>query len=146
MTVTCYVETVMLPELKNQHIKLLKNTDIQAIYLFGSRALDRATPLSDYDYAVLTPDSSHQKGDKLYQILYEVFSEISPRTLDNDIIDIVYLKNIGLEMRYHIVRYGKILYDQNPLARMDYEVKTAMLYCDYRPILDEFDKQILERI
>lgn len=136
----------MLPELQNKHFNILKNTDVQAIYLFGSRALGVTTPLSDYDYAVLTRDSSHQKGDGLYHILYDIFSEISPRTLKNDIIDIVYLKNIGLEMRYHVVRYGKILYDHDELARLDYEVKTALLYCDYRPILDEFDKQILERI
>jgi predicted nucleotidyltransferase len=136
----------MFPELKNRHIKLLKNTDVQAVYLFGSRALDMATPLSDYDYAILTRDDSHQKGDELYYALYDIFSDISPRTLENDVIDIVYLKNIGLEMRHHVIRYGKILYDVDSVTRLDFEVKTTLLYCDYRPILDEFDRQILERI
>ncbi|HBF12689.1 MAG TPA: hypothetical protein DDW49_04760 [Deltaproteobacteria bacterium] len=126
--------------------KILKSSGIEAVYLFGSRAQGKEGPLSDYDYAVLTKDKGHSKGDPLYEKLYDVFCEISPRTLENDVIDIVFLRDAGLELQFHVIRYGQVLADFDPKSRLRYEAQTTLLYCDYRPILDEFDKTILQRL
>lgn len=119
---------------------------VEAVYLFGSRALGREHPLADYDYAVLLKEKGYKKGDSVYDSLYEIFSEISPRGLKNDVIDIVFLKDIGLELKFHVVRYGKVLYDADPQARVNFESDTMLSYCDYRPLLDEFDRNILESL
>lgn len=114
----------------------LAQLGVQALYLFGSRALGTATEISDYDYALLMRDAGHRRGDKVYDQLYDILSTISPRTLKNDVIDIVFLKDVGLELRFHVVRYGKILFESNLLERLRFEEITTNLYCDYRPILD----------
>ncbi len=119
---------------------------IQAVYLFGSRALRIESPLADYDYGILVDKKGHSKGDILYFQLYELLSKISPRRLENDIIDIVFLRDVGLELRQHVIRYGKVLFDGAPKARLRFETETTLLYCDYRPILDQFDRNILESL
>lgn len=129
-----------------KHREILEKTDVLTIYLFGSRAQGVESPLADYDYGILTKKEGHKRGDALYDLLYEIFSEISPRTLENDVIDIVYLRDVGLELRFHVVRYGTILYDRVPMERLEFEEQTHILYCDYRPILDDFDRTILENI
>lgn len=131
--------------LSDAQTKELNQTDVVAIYLFGSRALGVATELSDYDYAVLTRDR-HTKGDELYKKLYDILSAISPRTLKNDVLDIVYLKNTNLEMKFHVVRYGKLIYDVDSIKRLTFEEQTMLLYCDFKPILDRADAAILESL
>lgn len=119
---------------------------VQSAYLFGSRAQGTEYALSDYDYAVLMKKNGQQKGDSTYFALYDILSEISPRSLANDAIDIVFLKDAGLELRFHVIRYGKVLFDSDPLQRVNFEAQTLLLYCDYRPVLDRFDRAILEAL
>lgn len=126
--------------------KTLRDLGVQAVYLFGSRAQGREGPLSDYDYAVLMPEKGHTRGDDLYFRLYETLGEISPRSLENDVIDIVFLRDIGLELRFHVIRYGTVLFDSDPKERLRFEAETMLLYCDYRPILDRFDRAILQSL
>ncbi|QQR80510.1 MAG: nucleotidyltransferase domain-containing protein [Deltaproteobacteria bacterium] len=135
-------QTVLSEEQK----KTLTELGVQALYLFGSRALGTETEISDYDYAVLMKDERHRRGDDLYEHLYDILSTISPRTLKNDVIDIIYLRDVGLELKFHVIRYGKILFESNVLERLRFEERTTNLYCDYRPILDQFDKAILESL
>lgn len=135
-----------LPLFNARHRHLLEQWGVLTVYLFGSRAQRKEGPLSDYDYAVLLKEKGHMKGDPLYFKLYDLFSEISPRRLENDVIDIVFLKDAGLELRFHVIRYGQVLYDKDPRARLDFESETTLLYCDYRPLLDQFDQAILERV
>ena len=127
------------------HLEQLRRLDVVAIYLFGSRARGVEHPLSDYDYAVLTRESGHRRGGPLYTALYDVLSEVSPRTIENDVLDIVFLSEAPLELRFHVIRYGELLYDADPPLRMDFESRTTLLYCDFRPILDEMDRAILDR-
>jgi predicted nucleotidyltransferase len=134
----------MLP-FSQKHVDLFKVLKVEAIYLFGSRALDSHTPLSDYDYAVLIP-AGHFKGDAAYQELYSVLGEISPRTLENDQIDIVFLRDTGLELKFHVIRHGRVIYDAIPLKRLQFENMTQLLYCDFRPLLDEFDAALLQSL
>ncbi len=124
----------------------LRDLGVQSIYLFGSRAQGAENVFSDYDYAVLMKESGYQKGDTTYFALLDILSEISPRSLENDAIDIVFLKDAGLELRFHVIRCGKVLFDAAPLWRLDFEAQTTLLYCDYRPILDRFDRAILEAL
>lgn len=123
----------------------LKKTDVVAIYLFGSRAQGLEHGLSDYDYAILTK-YPHVIGDELYHRLYEILSDISPRQIENDVIDIVYLHEANLELKFHVIRYGKIIYENSTSKRQDFEAFTTILYADYRPILDQMDKAILESL
>lgn len=121
----------------------LRELGAEALYLFGSRAQGVEGPLSDYDFAVLMKKGGDKRGGKAYDAIYDILSPLCPRTLENDVIDIVFLRAAGLELKMHVVRYGKLLFDENPSARAKFEEETTLLYCDFRPILDMFDKAIL---
>lgn len=136
----------MALQLSSTHRKALRSLDVQALYLFGGRALGAIHPSSDYDYAVLLKDKGHQRGDATYMALYELLCEISPRTLENDVIDIVFVRDVPLELAFHVIRHGKLLYDADSKARLRFEEQITMLYCDYRPMLDEFDRTILNAL
>ena len=124
----------------------LQRLGVQALYLFGSRAQKISTPLSDYDYAVLLAKKGLSRLDALYLKLYELLSEISPRGLKNDVLDIVFLRDAGLELCFHVLRYGILLHDPDAKARREFEERTTLLYCDYRPVLDLFDRAILDTL
>lgn len=121
----------------------LRALGVQSLYLFGSRAQMVEGPLSDYDFGVLMESEGHKRSDKIYDAMYDILAPLCPRTLDNDVIDIVFVRDAPLELRFHIIRYGKVLFDANPRERGHFEDNTTMLYCDYRPLLDMFDKTIL---
>ena len=135
-----------IPRLKAKQIKQLSGLNVETVYLFGSRAQGKSGPFSDHDYAVLLKENGHFRGDELYFQLYDIFSEISKRELRNDVIDIVFLRDAGLELAFHVIRYGKIIFEKEVKTRLYFETITTLKYCDYRPILDEFDNAILEAI
>lgn len=124
----------------------LDRLGVQALYLFGSRAQGRSSPLSDYDYGVLLADKGHSRLDALYHQLYAMLSEISPRQLKNDVLDIVFLRDAGLELCFHVIRYGVLVHETDTRARLAFEEKTMSLYCDYRPVLNLFDRTIVDAL
>lgn len=135
-----------IPHFSEKACRFIGGLGVEAVYLFGSRAMGRAGPLSDYDYGILHQERGHQRGDTLYDHLYDLLGKISPRSLENDVIDIVFLRDAGLELRFHVVRYGEILFDGHPRKRLQFESETTILYCDYRPLLTRFDDTILQSL
>ena len=124
----------------------LRDLEVVSIYLFGSRAQGMEGPLSDYDFGILMHASGSHRGDAVYDTLYDLLAPHCPRTLENDVIDIVFLHDAPLELRMHIVRYGKVLYDANPKLRLRFEERTQLEYADFKPILDEMDRVILKSL
>ncbi len=127
----------------SRQLKALRDLGVQTLYLFGSRAQNSAGPLSDYDFAVLMKSKGHKRGGAAYNALYDVLSPLCKRTLKNDVMDIIFLNEAPLELRMHVVRYGKVLCDSVPRERLAFEERTVLEYADYRPLLDIFDKTIL---
>lgn len=121
----------------------LKKLGVSALYLFGSRAIGAEGPLSDYDFAVLMSRKGYRRGDVTYNAIYDLLSPLCPRTLENDIIDIVYLLDAPLELRSHVMRQGKIIFESKPLARGHFEETTMLEAADFRPLQLIIDKTIL---
>ena len=128
----------MKKELKEK----LKRLGISIVYLFGSQATGRRTKLSDIDIGVVhkNPDLGDDTR-ALYAELYGIFSERyhAPKT------DIVFLQKAPLSLQYSAIKDGKILFEENPTARADYENRVINLYLDFRPVLDYFDHIASER-
>lgn len=124
----------------------LRKLGVMVVSLFGSRAMGAEHARSDYDFGVLMRHAGSRRGDAMYDQLYDILSPHCPRTLENDVLDIVFLNEAPLELRMHIVRYGQILFDDAPLERLRFETRTTLEYADYRPILDEFDRTILASV
>lgn len=132
---------VVLPKQK------LEELGVAAVYLFGSRAEGVAGELSDFDVAVLFSDPLIARSDtnELYNKLYDVFSDIF-NTSGFKNIDIVFLERAPLELQFDVIRHGKVLCEISRDARIDFEHRAAMLYFDFKPLLEDFNKQVLAKI
>ncbi|MFA5946090.1 MAG: nucleotidyltransferase domain-containing protein [Patescibacteria group bacterium] len=130
-------------QIPEQTQKQLEKLGVSALYLFGSRAMGAEGPLSDFDFAVLMNHAGHSRGDKTYDALYDLLSPLCSRTLENDVIDIVFLRDAPLELKAHIIRYGKILFESNPLERGQFEEETTLEAADFRPHQNIIDQTIL---
>jgi len=104
--------------------------------------MGKRSPLSDVDIGVvfkIPPQGSDAKSE--YQSLYEIFSELYPKSK----MDIVLLQIAPLSLQYSVIREGKILFEEDPVFRADYENTVINQYLDFRPILDYFDQIATER-
>lgn len=129
----------------------LRKSGVMTVYLFGSRAEGLENELSDYDFAFLLTDSSLVKPGKdvlpLYQKLYEFLSPLCTHGAKSDVIDIVFLQSgVSLELQANVVKNGKILFDDNPQKRADYEAQVMMRMADMQPIIRVMDDNIINRI
>ena len=144
--IPCVRLEYMAFQLTPQAQRALTKLGVMTLYLFGSRAQNAETARSDYDFAVLMKHPGHKRGDAPYDAIYDIFAPLCPRTLENDVIDIVFLHDASLELRNHVLQYGKIFLDNDPKQRVQFVEKTMLEYCDFRPLLDMFDNAILSSL
>jgi len=84
---------------------------VKLVYFFGSRAKGNAGSLSDYDFAVYLDEKN--KKQRFY-IKLSVMAALS-RQLGTDAVDVVVLNDTeSPELKYSIVREGKLIYQQEP--------------------------------
>ncbi len=125
----------------------LKKLKVGLVYLFGSRAEGTAGPSSDYDIGVVFTDPTIVRGDTtgVYNILFDIFSGVLDLS-DFRSVDIVFLERASLELRFDAIRHGVVLFEISSEFRAEFEERVSMLYRDFRPLLDEFNRAILERV
>ena len=130
--------------INKSQIKRLKDSGVSLVYIFGSYAEGKSLPLSDIDVGVIFTDESKMKEDigRIYNGLYDIFTDVFPGRN----IDIVFLQNAPLELRFDAVSHGKILYESTREERLDFEEKTTLFYADFKPILKEINQVILNRV
>lgn len=128
---------ILSPKTKQQ----LKRLGVATLYLFGSRAQGLAGPLSDYDFGILMKKTKYDY-EKIYNSLYDILSPLCPRKFPNDIIDIVFLDRVSLELQINVIRYGRLLFNDDENATADYEAKTMLEAADFAP-LRRFASKIL---
>jgi predicted nucleotidyltransferase len=110
--------------------------EIEAIYLFGSRAKGQATEHSDVDLAFLSKGSvGNLDRFKIQESLAILLN------LDVDLID---LKEASEVMQFQVVSEGKRLFEKNELYVEEYEDKVYYLYLDLcelrQPIIDSIQE------
>lgn len=118
---------------------------VSALYLFGSHAEGAASERSDVDIGVLLHDPRVLSGDTmpLYLALFALIGRYVP---NSDRLDIVFLQRTPLELRYDVVTHGVPLFQIDEGARLDFEERTVIAYCDFRPLLRRFDRAIIEDV
>lgn len=123
----------------------MRRLGVSTLYLFGSRALGVARPSSDYDFGFLleNPSVLSQESQGLYQRLYDLLQEVVPVKTN---LDVVFLDRASLQLRYHVIRYGKVLLDFDPLNRGRFEERTLEEHADFEPFRRIFEEATLARI
>lgn len=120
----------------------LKDLGISAAVLFGSRACGTAREGSDYDIGVLLSGSIQKKAE-MYDALYDILSS-KIQSLVN--IDIVFLENAPGELRAHVMKYGKPIFQASPNVFADFRERVMSEYADFAPLREIFHQGILARI
>lgn len=130
-------------ELTQSQIQSLQKLGVKLVYLFGSYAEGKSLTLSDIDIGIIFADRSLSNKDfsQVYNQLYDIFTDVFPGRE----IDIVFLQKATLELRFDVIRHGKILYAASPTDRFNFEEKTMLFYADFKPLLTEFNQVVLNR-
>ncbi|MGB9843479.1 MAG: type VII toxin-antitoxin system MntA family adenylyltransferase antitoxin [Caldisericia bacterium] len=128
----------------NKKIKeKFKELKISLIYLFGSYLTKVMNFQSDVDIGILFSDESYSK-DKLdiYTELYKIFSAIFKERE----VDIVFLNDAPLTLKFEVVTNGKPIYYESIDKHYEFKERVIKEYIDFKPLLDEQDNEILKRI
>jgi predicted nucleotidyltransferase len=125
-------------------LQRLKKLGVGVVYLFGSYAEDKHHPLSDVDIGIafLGAGIPRRSSGEVYNELYDIFTDLFP----GKSVDIIFLENAGLELRFDAITHGRFIYEHSREGRLQFEEKTTLLYADFKPLLDEFDDAVLGRI
>jgi predicted nucleotidyltransferase len=132
------------PEFSPETTARLKSAGVDLLYLFGSVAEGCAHSLSDCDFGVVLKDPGKLHADSftVYSELYDILTDAFPDTA----IDVVFLQTAGLEVCSDAISHGKLLYASAPDARCEFEERIMIMYADFKPILNDFNDAVLQRI
>jgi predicted nucleotidyltransferase len=117
---------------------------VSLVYIFGSSAENLDRPDSDIDIGVILkkmPAEGAQTSE-IYNQLYDILTDLFPGKK----IDIVFLEKANLELRFDVISHGRIIFESSPETRLNFEEKTSILYADFKPHLNEFNRAILNRL
>ena len=90
----------------------LQYEEIKLVYLFGSQATKKATPLSDFDFALYLDPNINIQREK--EIILKLISEIS-LIINNNNIDIVSLnRSPSSLLKFNVLKEGRLIYQKPP--------------------------------
>ncbi len=106
---------------------------IAAVYLFGSQATGKKGPMSDVDIAVLLKEP-HPKGRELMHKMDYLAYRIED-ALQAGEVDLIELNKQGLIFQHNVLRTGKLIYDADPVFRIEFTARVISNFCDFEPTL-----------
>ncbi len=130
-------------ELSESQMQILQRLGVSLVYQFGSSAEGKSSPLSDVDIGIVFTDKSSLNKDfsQIYNQLYDIFTDVFPGRK----IDIVFLQKSSLELRFDVIKHGKILFAASSADKFNFEERTMLFYADFKPLLNEFNEAIVNR-
>jgi hypothetical protein len=61
-------------------------------------------------------------------------------------MDIIFLQDAPIELRFHTARYGRVVFETDPKFRGRFVEDTVREYADFEPYRRVFEEAIIERI
>lgn len=114
------------------------DSNVTAVYLFGSRAKGTATARSDIDLAVLLREKPE------YDYRLRVMSELSG--LLKTEVDVLVLDQCGILLQRQVLKHGIVLYERDRRARIAFEIRSRKIYFDFLPAHRLFVRKMEERL
>lgn len=132
-----------LKSLKNMLLPIFKQYGVHTAYLFGSRATGNAYEDSDYDIGCLFKkyDPKHHNIDFIVALQMELEEALAPMA-----VDLLLLDSAPIVLRYEVISGGIVLFCEGDDFRTDFEDMVLRDYLDFKPFLDQYDREVLEAI
>jgi len=135
-------QDTVLPDFTALKKYFSKRANVAAVYLYGSHATNTASRLSDIDMAVLFKkdpvDITRARIDLIVKIT---------RLLNTDNVDVQILhQDMSLPLAQQILKYGKVLVDNDPDTRIKFENKLRNLIFDFEPYEEQIFQAMYERL
>ncbi|MBU2637447.1 MAG: nucleotidyltransferase domain-containing protein [Nanoarchaeota archaeon] len=109
---------------------LSKNRKILAVYLFGSHAAGKATPLSDIDICVIAPGINEKEKMEILSNAYRN-------------VDIVMFDELPFAARWRVLNEGEALYAKDRKFVESLKWRAFKDYTDFKPILRRHMQKLL---
>lgn len=107
---------------------------VKLAYFFGSRALNKSGPMSDYDFAFYLDEKDPKRRFEIRLLLIDRLSRI----LKTDAVDVVILNDTASqELKFNAIREGTLFYQEEPF-RVLVEPKIVDEYLDFSESLRRF--------
>lgn len=106
---------------------------IASTYLFGSHASGKVGPMSDLDIAILLKDDAPKGRELIHKMDYLAYR--IEEALQAKEVDLIELNNQGLIFQHNVLRTGKLIYDADPLFRINFVTRLITTYCDFEPTI-----------
>lgn len=120
---------------------LREDSEILLIYVFGSTAVDTSHALSDIDIAILLPQREPKHFIRKEK---ELLLFLAEQGLGN--VDLLILNVTGIELQHKVITAGKLLFSRSEDDRIRFEEKVLLAYFDNKPLFDEYDAMVHQRI
>ncbi len=117
---------------------------IALAYLYGSEAVGLATPLSDFDIALVMLREAYDPKSRLALEL-ELEEQIA-RICGIGNIDVRILNEAPIIIRGEVVTKGILLYSRDEVFRINYETSTRAEYFDFQPIAAKYREAYFDRL
>jgi len=102
-------------------VRVLREQGAVFAYLFGSRVDDTARPDSDWDVGAFFGRA-----------------DVVPWKVDvPDRVDLVVLDDAPLHIAGRVAMYGRLLFEDDPAARVEWEATTRKIWLDERPRVEQ---------
>lgn len=107
--------------------------EVAAAYLYGSRARGAELPLSDLDLAfVLRRDARPNDPLLAERLAARIATSLGvPVEVDAHVAD-----DLPLPVRGRVVTSGLLVFERDPVRRVDFETSTRRLYFDFLPLFE----------
>lgn len=120
---------------------LAEDSEILLIYVFGSTAADTSHALSDIDIAVLLPQREPEYFIRKEKDLFLFLAEQGVGS-----VDLLVLNVAGIELQHKVITAGKLLFSRSEDDRIRFEENALLAYFDNKPLFDEYDAMVHQRI
>ncbi len=118
-------------ELKKLEIVFQDYSEIKLVYFFGSKAVGKGGPLSDYDFAFYLDEGDRKK---MFELKFSLMDRLS-RFLKTNNVDVLLLNLVeSPELKYNIIKEGKLIYNVEPYKVL-VEPKILNEYFDFHSML-----------
>ncbi|MFQ5743873.1 MAG: nucleotidyltransferase domain-containing protein [Acidobacteriota bacterium] len=109
--------------------------EVQAIYLFGSKARSAAGPLSDLDVALLLdPEVFGKKSEELPFGPEAHYTAVLQSTLRRADVDVVLLQRASSLLAHRVIAEGQLVFCRDERARALFHARTLCRYLDSKPL------------